>query len=250
MCRHRRAHKTYGSTVSCVQFEEAGWRMAPRGVCERCPDPGACIPAYPRLAVEQKDATLVSDQPLTNVFMAVLVFDSGFLSGHTDRPRTQIILHDVPDLAAGQETRVKFSAAAFQQRAGSWFFPLLFSDGAEIRTALAEYSDGYFNRIERLQHQAQLAAYREKFATANHAAVPTVMIRPVFPDGVEMPHDGTPHTARLFVGEDGMVNDLDITPTFEPVVNREIIRALRGWLFLPKLVDGEPVVAQIKIPLQ
>lgn len=196
------------------------------------------------------DATVTSEVPLTHAFIAIICCDGGFLRGATDRPQTQIVLHEVPDIAAGQSTKIRFSTTAFIDRKGAPFFPLLFRGGAEVRTNIAEYADRYFHRVEQVQHEAQLAAYRKKFPTGNHAAVPVMTFRPVFPPDVALPK-GENHLARLFVGEDGTVMDADITPEFtSPAVQREVLRAVRGWLFLPKLVAGEPVVAQIKIPLQ
>lgn len=201
-------------------------------------------------AVSYFDATIISDRPLTNCFIAVLCYDGGFTNGSTDRPKTQIVLHDLPDLVAGKETRIRFSSNAFAERTGAVFFPLIFTGGMEVRSNITDMANRYFARVEEVQHATQLAAYREKFAGRSHAAVPVVTIRPILPAGVEMPKDEE-HIARLFVGEDGTVNDADITPEFSSrVVQTEVLRALRGWRFLPKLVNGDPAVAQIKFPLK
>lgn len=196
------------------------------------------------------DATVVSDRPLTHCFIAVLCFDGAFTNGDVDRPQAEIVVHDLPDLVADKETRIRFSAADFRRRTGAVFFPLIFTAGMEVRTNLTDIADRYFARVEEIQHTARLAAYREKFAGQNHAAIPVVMIRPTLPTGVEMPRNED-HIVRLFVAEDGTVNDADITPEFSSsVVQTEVRRAFLGWRFLPKLVNGEPAVAQIKFPLK
>lgn len=196
------------------------------------------------------EATILPREDHRDCFIALIAYDSAFLSGRSDRPNAQIVLHDLPDLVGGKETKIAFTSPMFSGLSGYYYFSMIFSNGFELRSNLTDAGERYFRQLEIVQHAATVARYRDQFATADHAAAPTLTVAPTWPSGISLPTSATPYTAQLSVTAAGLVDDVQITPELTSEARTELVRALHGWLFLPRLQAGQPLPTRINLPLK
>ncbi|MCA0269323.1 MAG: TonB family protein [Bacteroidetes bacterium] len=56
--------------------------------------------------------------------------------------------------------------------------------------------------------------------------------------------------ARAWIGEDGVVHDVQILRSDHPMFNESTIDALRSWRFRPALKQGQPVAIWLTIPVR
>lgn len=200
---------------------------------------------------DEYQATLVSDSAYPDSFVVLVLFERDFLTGGTTSPNTAVFFKQIGALKPNEEKPVvvqlgRLTPAA---RRSLEFFPLLFTDGREVRSQLAELSAAYFRRVEMLRHTNVLAKYVSQNANADRPLQPYVRIAPVLP--ADKPNSvSTKITARLSIDKDGIVQQADLVGTVPDPAKMEMERALRGWLFLPKLVAGQPVAAKAVVPLQ
>ena len=183
-------------------------------------------------------------------FIALIAYDSAFLPDRSALPSAQIVIHDLPDLVGGKETKINFTSPMFSGLSDFYYFPMIFAGGFELRTNLNDAAEHYFRQLERVQHASVVTRYREQFPGADRPATPALMIAPAWPAGVGLPTGSTPYSAQLWVTAEGLVSEAQITPEIAPPARNELVRALRGWLFLPRLKAGEPVAVRINVPLK
>lgn len=195
-------------------------------------------------------ATLVPDSSYAAAFLVVVVFDKEFLAGAA-APNTAVFFSDLGALDAGQAREVKLNLGKFTEeaRARMQYFPLIYTGGREVRTQLAELSAAYFRRMELARHSAIVKNYLTQHAEADRALQPYVRVAPIIPSGSagSVP---TKVNARLSIGDDGIVKQVDVQTEMPAAVKTELERALGGWLFLPKLAKGKPVETKAVVPLQ
>jgi hypothetical protein len=121
------------------------------------------------------------------------------------------------------------------------FIPLFFTRGREIRTNYADNAAMLFRHVEMLRHQKMLAAYLRKHPRDTAAPVAYLRFAPVFTPGF----DQATLPGRIRVGytvaSDGTVEGIEFAPAVPAEAVAAIQRALAGWLYLPRLLNGEPV---------
>jgi len=206
----------------------------------------------PRMGTSYFEAALSARQELAHGFVAIVVYAPPRAGRGTASifGNSEVIVHDLPPLPAGQEVLVKISAAVPDGQPNQQYFFQVFDDrGQEVRTSNLDAAWQYYTLRDRAQLAGVLGIYLEKFAGQNHAAfpVPETMARPVFAG--PPPSEGNA-TALLAVSEEGHVTEVIVRGVTDPAARKSIIDALGGWLFLPQLKAGVPVPTKIQVPLQ
>jgi hypothetical protein len=195
------------------------------------------------------ECTLVASEAHADCYIAVIFFpvDEG---GSPLPGSTGMAFRQIGDLVAGRETQVAISCGYVPPpgvRAA--YVPLIFSKGLEIRTNQSEIAAGYFRRGEMAVHGAMLAHYRQQNPASDRPASPYLRFKPELPPGIDPRSLPARVTAKFAVTETGEVDSLEIDQVLDVKVDREIRRALNGWLFLPRLKKGYPVRSMIEVPL-
>ena len=195
-------------------------------------------------------ATVVASRDYPECYVALLFYGVGYLRGETDDPQMAVAFTPLGDLRAGVETKVKagFAYVDFGGRP-MYYLPIFFSRGHEIRSNMADTLGLLFRRVEMLRHGRALALYRSKNPSATLAASPYLQFPPILPEHADL--SGVPATARVdfAVTEDGTVEDVTPAVVLPPAVADAVQRALGGWLFMPKLVNGIPRRCMVALDL-
>lgn len=187
------------------------------------------------------EGSVMASRDLKDCFIAILFFNADYLNGTSDDPGLVMGLSSIGDLKSGVRTKVNVQYGYLHaDKRQKFYVPLLFSEGREVRTNQALEAAFLFRRIETLQHERALAAYRQKNPTADADAKPRLRFAPVFDEGTSL--DGVPAVIRVdyTVNEDGVVENVVPQDGLAPAVARTLVRTLSGWQYYPKLVKGIP----------
>jgi hypothetical protein len=188
------------------------------------------------------DATAVASRTYADCYLVILFYDQAFANGTTDDPAATFAFQEVGTLQAGVETKVK---AVFHyvdpHRQHMVYLPLYFSHGAEIRTNHADEVAAIFRRIEMIRHRKLVDLYLGRYPQATRAAEPYLRIPPIFPEEVGLAKLPTALKVDFAVISDGTVDGVFLPAGIPPEVALGVRRAMRGWLYLPKLESGRPV---------
>jgi hypothetical protein len=161
----------------------------------------------------------------------------------------EIIVHQLPDLPAGQEVKVKLDVRELPRESAAVYFAQVFDEsGREVRTSDLNVAWQYYAQRDRVRLAKAVEMYRGKFPNADHPAVPTLTPSPVFKPNAVLPTGEV--TVMLSILEDGTVSNVDAGMIENDSARESVIDALGGWLFLPKLKAGQPVSTFMKVPLQ
>jgi hypothetical protein len=184
----------------------------------------------------------VPSQGYRDCYLVLLFFFADFLSGQSDEAGQVVAFERIGDLAPGAETKVKadFGYLDFGNRAYS-FVPLFFTRGREIRTNYADNAAMLFRQVEMRRHQRLVTAYLRKHPRDTTAAVAYVRFAPVFAPGFDPATLPERIRAGYTVATDGTVEGIEFAPAVPAEAVTGIRRALGGWLYLPRLRNGEPV---------
>jgi hypothetical protein len=194
------------------------------------------------------EAALQPKKTLKGAFAAVVIY---FVAQGENglAVKTQVIVHDLPDLPAGKETPIKFSAAlAGMRRDLQYFLQVFDSSGLEILTTNMEPAWQYFELRERIQLTEAVKRYVALHAGKDQPVTPVMTARPVFPEGVTIPTNSI--DALLEISSGGTVDNVRLTGEINSPAYQAIIEAMNGWLFYPQLKAGVAVPAKVRIPLQ
>lgn len=193
--------------------------------------------------------TLVSRNGLKGGFIAVVLYSQNIFHSDSSLYRGQIVLRELPDLPANTPVPVKFASKMFTYVPGQLYFVQVFDNqGRELITNVVNQAWPYYTQVERYQLKQAIARYQEEHAGQNLAAKPVVTIMPLLPDGVEPPKE--PIIVRLTLSAEGVVSEVNIRNRASSEVRRVLIEAMRGWLFFPRLIYGQPVESQVEVPIQ
>jgi len=191
--------------------------------------------------------TITAAQDLSDCYLALFAIDDDFMRGIAGQPNAQIRVRQLPDLRAGQAAPVKFSTTPFLQKGKVQVFALLFAGGDEVATDQTAVAARYFLRREQVIHAATVKHWLEENHRGSRPVQPVLQIPPLLASTEGFPPDAT---AELTVAADGTVLDVTLNRTFAPAAEASIRRALCAWLFLPKIQDGIPGPAHVKVPLR
>ena len=159
-----------------------------------------------------------------------------------------IIVHQLPELPAGQTVKVKLEVHQLPSTPNPIFFAQVFDDeGREVRTSDLGVAWGYYAERDRARLTKAIEAYVKKYANTDHDAVPVFTAGPVFKPYAVLPTGEV--TVMVSVLEDGTVSNVDAGMIANDSARDSVIQALSGWLFLPKLKAGQPVSTFINVPL-
>ncbi len=192
------------------------------------------------------ECEVTPSQAYKGCYLVLLFFYADFLNGQSDDAGAMAAFQRIGDLAPGAETKVKadFGFLDFGQRSFS-FLPLFFTRGVEIRTNYVDNAALLFRRVEMQRHQKLLTAYLLQHPRDTAAAVPYLRFAPVFAPGFNPSSLPARIRATYVVSSDGTVESVDLPPEVPGEAFNGIQRALGGWLYLPRLLNGEPVSTQM-----
>lgn len=160
----------------------------------------------------------------------------------------EIIVHELPELPAGQTVKVKLEVHQLPSSPNPVFFAQVFdAAGREVRTSDMGVAWEYYAQRDRARLTKAVEAYVKKYANADHEAVPAFTPGPVFKPHAKLPTGEV--TVMLSILEDGTVSSVDAGMIENDSARDSVIEALSGWLFLPKLKAGQPVSTFINVPL-
>jgi hypothetical protein len=201
----------------------------------------------PRFGTAYFQATITAKQFLHGSFIAIVVYGD---QGRPDvLPQSELIVHELPDLPAGQPVPVKLTAAIPNGQSHLRYFMQVFdATGRELYSNWSVDGWPFYAQREKIILHSQVEKYLARNPGANHALEPVLMARPIFPEGVAVPT--APAAAVLTVGPDGTVAHVDVQGISDPAASTCVGDTLSGWFFLPQLKQGAPVTAKVKIPLQ
>ncbi|MDP2137911.1 MAG: hypothetical protein Q8J74_08655 [Candidatus Didemnitutus sp.] len=224
---------------------------------------------------EERTVEITAAQDLRDCFMVIIHFEEEFLMSDEervlsrkrnaeifhDRPvaKPQIHVHQIEDLKAAQVVTTIFSSViSLDPRSTNLpggvdvtykthFIHPLFSEGREVKTNLPEIVGTYFHHREKLLHRAVLANWLKQNAKADQPLRPLLQIPPLIDSLEGMPADAT---ATLSIATDGTVSEVNFDREFPEEAKAILQNTLRAWLFLPRIQQGSPVAAKVKLPLR
>jgi hypothetical protein len=210
------------------------------------PEPaGVTLPS----ATEFK-ANLAAKETLKGGFTVVVVYSPNNPFGDLSPDnRPKLIVHELPDLPAGQTVQVKFTDGDTGRMKNARYFIQFFdATGREVMTPGVEYAWQYYALRDLHKLSIAMGKYLERFKEADHDAVPAIMPKPVFKPGAVLPKGAV--TVVLTVEANGTVSAVDAGNIADASARDSLTAALGGWLFLPKLEAGQPVGTSIQVPLK
>jgi hypothetical protein len=186
---------------------------------------------------------------LKGAFVAVLIYDKGFLTDNRINPVPEIVVRELPTLFAGEDTKVGFSSPLADPKARPGVLMLVFAaGGGEVQTNFSANAGRYFQRIAQARLAAALPKYLAEPGPLDRAAVPALRFNPILPENVIKPK--APIEAMLAVSEKGWVTEVELPEGIDPGLATSLRANLQGWMFLPRIVSGTPVATRIKLPLK
>lgn len=200
--------------------------------------------------------TLKAEQTVSRGFVAVVLFSPLIFTDVIAAKdiqdsifQTQIVVRELPELPAGVAVPLKFTSKMFDYTYGQQYFVQVFDgEGREVMTNISAVSWPYYSLVERQRLKGAIERYEARFVGQNHAIAPVVTIKPQLPEGTPRPE--YPVVARLTVSPKGWVTDVNISGTQDSNVRLAVHEAMQGWLFFPRLISGQPVEAQVEVPIQ
>ncbi|HMD60156.1 MAG TPA: energy transducer TonB [Opitutaceae bacterium] len=152
------------------------------------------------------------------------------------RPKAVAIDPDPPDVPYGLRSRLSY-------------FLMVFCGGLEIHSNMDKTPAVFLRRLELYNHAQVRADYLAKFSRGDHALQQYLVFAPLLPEGVDRAALPKSVTAAFDVDEDGRVQKLELQEPLPEPVRREVRRAVRAWLFLPRIKGGVPVTTNLRIPI-
>ncbi|MFI5356856.1 MAG: hypothetical protein ACHQ4G_05950 [Opitutales bacterium] len=195
------------------------------------------------------ETTLQARETLRGGFIVVTLVAKDSMKPGAKFYRPSLMVHALPDLPAGKTVRVNFGADASGGQAQVQPIVQIFDqNGQEVLTNQLKSAWEFYAFVEHAKQKHALEMYLAKFAHKNHAIMPLVMVRPVFPPGFTPAEKKV--DAVMDVNVDGLVAAVTVEHVENELAREALHNALNGWLFLPQLKDGTPVPSRVKVPLQ
>lgn len=187
---------------------------------------------------------LKSSVSLKHVFIVIVGFSFDLETLQFKDSEETITPHAAPDLVAGQEAAFRYVSPTNAQ---FFFSAQVFSEGVEVHSNLSDGAAKHYSRLEKAKLSALLANLKIGNAGKDVPLFPIVKVKPFMPEGAPFP--ATDAKALFTVTADGLVTDVEIKGTLDPVAEKAVRDALEGWLFLPRFKAGQPVATRIALPL-
>jgi len=193
-------------------------------------------------------ATLRSGVTLSGGLIAIVIYSQSALVDSTIRPASEIVVRALPELPANEKVSIAFTSKALTYRRGQDFFVQVFDrEGRELMSNEASKAWPYYAAMERSQLRDTLRRLKPSLAGKDLEARPVLTIRPFLPKEVARPTE--PVMAQLSISAEGTVTDVQVGTTTADLVGQAVREALAGWLFIPRMRGGEPVVSNVRIPI-
>jgi len=192
--------------------------------------------------------TLRSRVALSGGLIAIVIYSQSALVDSAIPTAAEIAVRSLPELPANEKVSIAFRSKAFTYRAGQDFFVQVFDrEGRELMSNEAPKAWPYYAAMERSQLRDTLRRLKPSFAGKDLEARPVLTIRPLLPKQVARPTD--PVMAQLSISAEGTVTDVQVGATTPDLVGQAVREALAGWLFIPRIRKGEPVMSNVRIPI-
>lgn len=184
-------------------------------------------------------------------FVVILYYSPRFFAGAEPAATSpQLVVQSLPRLPAGDVVTVSFSTPLPTLDKDLAYAVQVYNDeGQEILTNVSPAAWTFYELRNRAKLQQAIQHYVQKQAGTDHAVTPISMPRPLVPKGATLPTETV--QARLSVSERGWVTRVDVqTPIEASQLRQNLIEALEGWLFLPRLRAGQPVASEVQVPIK
>ena len=162
-----------------------------------------------------------------------------------------LAFREIGDLVGGRRTKLKINGGYYVKPGEQFYcFPLVLSDGVEIRSNQSEAASQFFRIQEMALHAQLLASYKRQHPTDDLAATPYLRFPPQLPATVSIASLPPVVNLSFVVTEEGEVDDITVdTEGVDATVSKALKSALYGWLFLPCLKRGVPTQVSVTIPI-
>lgn len=195
------------------------------------------------------ECTLKAPKTLKGAFAVVMIY-TPLAFAIPDAPNYgEVIVHELPELPAGETVSAKFSAPIPDGAPQLTYFVQVFDhDGREIRSNVMDNAWLYYRLRDIMTLKSARQRYIDQFQGQDHRLVPVVMPKPLLPDDAgPAPKDAA---AVLDVSADGTVTGIEFYNVDTQPYRDALGQALNGWLFLPELHEGIPVASRVQVPLK
>lgn len=177
---------------------------------------------------------------LKGAFVAVLIYDKGFLTDDRVNPVPEIVVRELPTLWAGEDTKIGFSSPLADLKARPGVLMLVFAaGGGEVQTNLSAYAGRYFQRIAQARLAAALPKYLAEPGPLHRAAVPALRFNPILSENVIKPK--TPIDVMLEVSEKGWVTRVELPAEIDPRLATSLRANLQGGCFCRESSPAHPL---------
>lgn len=181
--------------------------------------------------------------------MLVMYAPDTFTNPAKPSNQAQSVVHELPELPAGQTVNFKIFARRVPRTAEPRFFIQIYdASGREVRTNYSAQAWKFYALRDRARVQAEIEKYLATNKGVDHAAVPAITPRPIFSPTATLPQGEV--TVTLTVEADGTVSAVDAGMVANDSARDSLTDAMGGWLFLPKLKAGVAVPTRVQVPLK
>lgn len=180
-----------------------------------------------------------------NCYAAFVLFSRRIRDQQGD-PTIRLLFEKLPDLKRGRRINFSFSLSELSglERTIGDGFPVLYSNGREIRTQHSSESAAYFRKLSQLRHKRTVQRYVTRFANEDRDAARYLMF-PAFKTGDAVYPASV--TADITIEADGMVKDAIVRGDYASQVEEDAIEALQDWWFMPQISAGSPIPAKAAV---
>lgn len=156
---------------------------------------------------------------------------------------TQIILRQLPDLRAHQESRHAFKVRLPARFVLDSYHVHIFSNGLEITNGLLKNAPGPLTALQNDQPD---------FEMSDGPPHPLQRVTPSYPPQLRDPDALTLEThrarIRVTIDEEGFVTKPEIAEATHWAAGEEALRAALLWMFKPHIKDGQSQAIRVELP--
>jgi hypothetical protein len=190
---------------------------------------------------------LTTSQSYDDCYIALVFVYTGFLRHGSNDASSVILFKEIGHIAANtkQAVSVDLSSAGLFEFYSMTGIPVLLVKGQEVHSNFSDWL-GYYERCRDLaKHDRVIANYLRLNPSSDLAPQPYYQCAPVFPPGCSIPVEKV--EAKLKIGNDGVVEAVELSPSLIGPARDDLQRSIAGWLFLPRLDKGERKPSEVRV---